>query len=84
MGCIAEHDKSDADPDEEGDDTCMMTREQMFSEESDCDGFWCFESILLILSVLYIGSTPQVFIGPKSRCILYASATYTQVYTVGS
>jgi hypothetical protein len=43
----AEHcDKSD-----EGDDMYddMMTHEQiqqMFSEESDCDGFWCFESIL--------------------------------------
>jgi hypothetical protein len=35
VGCTAEHDKSDADPDEEGDDTCMMTREQMFSEEND-------------------------------------------------
>ena len=59
----------------------MITHEQiqqMFSEESDDVDY--FESILLILCVLYMGSTPQVFIGPKSRCVLYASATYTQVY----
>ena len=53
----------------------MMTHkqiQQMFSEESD-DEFWGFESILLILCILYERSTPAGFIGPKN---------YTRVYTV--
>ena len=36
----------------------MMTHEQMFSEESDDDEFWGFESILLISVDLIHGSTP--------------------------
>ena len=49
-----QYDKSDTDSDEEGDNTYndMMTQEQIqqvFSEESDDDEFFGFESILLIL-----------------------------------
>jgi len=63
-----------------------MTHEQlqqMFSEESDDDDFFFgFESILLILCILYADLTPGVLIDPKTRCISYVSATYTRIYTV--
>ncbi|KAK2156474.1 hypothetical protein LSH36_212g00023 [Paralvinella palmiformis] len=55
-----QYDKSNTDSDEEGNDMYddMMTHEQiqqMFSEDSDDDEFWGFESVLLILVHLICG-----------------------------
>ena len=48
----------------------------MFSEESDHDEFWGFESVLLILCILYVGSTPGNLV------VLEIGASYTRVYMV--
>ena len=60
--------------------TCMMTHEQiqqMFNEDSDDDEFFWFLINLLILVRLIRWFDSRGFIGPKTWCILYMSATYT-------
>jgi len=42
----------------------MMTHEQIFSEDSN-DNYFGFESILLVLCVLYTCLSPGEFIGPN-------------------
>jgi len=52
----------------------MMTPkqiQQMFSEKSDGDEYFGFESILLILVPLVWGFDSLGVIGPRNRCILY-------------
>jgi len=55
-----QYDKSDTNSEEKGNDmyyemVIHKQTQQMFSEESDDDEFWCFESMLLILVRLICG-----------------------------
>ena len=61
--------------------TCMMTREQiqqMFSEESDDDEFFGFESILLILVHLICGFDSM----EGGLLVLKTGVSYTRVHMV--
>ena len=51
----------------------MMTHEQMFSEESDDDEFFGFESILLILVRLICGFDSREYIGLIHKYIQYVN-----------
>jgi len=87
---VEQYDKSDTDSEEEGDDlyadmTTYEQKWQMFSEESDDEEYFGFESIFLTLVHLICGFDSRGFIYPKKiRCVLYASIYGSWITCTGS
>ena len=75
---VGQYDKSDTDSEDEGDNMYdeMVTHTNRYNRCSVkrvvMMNFGVLNQYFIVL-ILYVGSTPDGFIGPKPRCILYAS-----------